>query len=151
MWYFVVFQPSQCRNTHFEPQIWWIWPIFPNDSESLPKVCYINWKNWGPWVTVRQSATFPTPDVGVSLGWLVVPCSLARKIQICHKRLITHFSRLCQDEFPLTCKGLWDKGQLVFYRHVWRLHAPCAILLIRNYMNDRDLKWFFWDFQMITP
>ena len=45
MWYIVVFQPSKCRNTHFQPQIWSIWPIFPNDSESLPKVCYINWKN----------------------------------------------------------------------------------------------------------
>ena len=45
MWYFVVFQPSKCRKTHFQPQIWSIWPIFPNDSESLPKVCYIKRKN----------------------------------------------------------------------------------------------------------
>ena len=35
MWYIVVFQPSKCRNTHFQLQIWSIWPIFPNDSESL--------------------------------------------------------------------------------------------------------------------
>ena len=34
MWYFVVFQPSKCKN-HFQPWIWSIWPIFPNDSESL--------------------------------------------------------------------------------------------------------------------
>ena len=39
------FQPSKCRITHFQPQIWSTWPIFPNDSESVPKVCYINWKN----------------------------------------------------------------------------------------------------------
>ena len=45
MWYIVVFQPSKCRNTHFQPQIWSTWPIFPNDSESLPKVCYIKRKN----------------------------------------------------------------------------------------------------------
>ena len=45
MWYIVVFQPSKCKKFHFQPQIWSIWPIFPNDSESLPKVCYINWKN----------------------------------------------------------------------------------------------------------
>ena len=45
MWYFVVFQPSKWKKTHFQPQIWSIWPIFPNDSESLPKVCYIKWKN----------------------------------------------------------------------------------------------------------
>ena len=45
MYYIVVFQPSKCRNTHFQPQIWSIWPIFPNDSESLPKVCYIKQKN----------------------------------------------------------------------------------------------------------
>ena len=45
MWYFVVFQPSKCKKTHFQPQIWSIWPIFPNDSESLPKVCYIKWNN----------------------------------------------------------------------------------------------------------
>ena len=45
MWYFVVFQPSKCKKTHFQPQIWSIWPIFPNDSESLPKVCYIKRKN----------------------------------------------------------------------------------------------------------
>ena len=44
MWYFVVFQPSKCKKTHFQPQIWSIWPIFPNDSESLPKVCYIKQK-----------------------------------------------------------------------------------------------------------
>ena len=37
MWYFVVFQPSKCKKTHFQPQIWSIWPIFPNDSESLQK------------------------------------------------------------------------------------------------------------------
>ena len=45
MWYFVVFQPSKCKKTHFQPQIWSIWPIFPNDSESLPKFCYIKQKN----------------------------------------------------------------------------------------------------------
>ena len=45
MWYILVFQPSKCRNSHFQPQIWSIWHIFPNDSESLSKVCYINWKN----------------------------------------------------------------------------------------------------------
>ena len=44
MWYFVVFQPSKCKKTHFQPQIWSIWPIIPNDSESLPKVCYIKQK-----------------------------------------------------------------------------------------------------------
>ena len=45
MWYFVVFQPSKCKKTHFQPQIWSIWPIFPKDSESLPKFCYIKRKN----------------------------------------------------------------------------------------------------------
>ena len=45
MWHFVVFQPSKCKKTHFQPQIWSIWPIFPNDSESLPKVCYVKRKN----------------------------------------------------------------------------------------------------------
>ena len=45
MWYIVVFQPFKCRNTNSQPQIWSIWPIFPNDSESLPKVCYIKQKN----------------------------------------------------------------------------------------------------------
>ena len=45
MWYIVVFQPFKCRNTNSQPQIWSIWPIFPNDSESLPKVCYIKRKN----------------------------------------------------------------------------------------------------------
>ena len=45
MWYIVVFQPFKCRNTNSQPQIWSIWPILPIDSESLPKVCYINWKN----------------------------------------------------------------------------------------------------------
>ena len=45
MWYILVFQPSKCRNTHFQRQIWSIWPIFPNDPESLPKVCYIKRKN----------------------------------------------------------------------------------------------------------
>ena len=32
------------KKTHFQPQIWSIWPIFPNDSESLPKVFYIKQK-----------------------------------------------------------------------------------------------------------
>ena len=45
MWYFLVLQPSKCNKTHFQPQIWSIWPIFPNDSESLPKFCYKKWKN----------------------------------------------------------------------------------------------------------
>ena len=44
MWYFVVFQPSKCKKTHFQP-LWSIWPIFPNDSESQPKFCYIKQKN----------------------------------------------------------------------------------------------------------
>ena len=50
MWYFVVFQPSKCKKTHFQPQIWSIWPIFPNDSESLPKFCYIKQKTQKFWV-----------------------------------------------------------------------------------------------------
>ena len=45
MWYLVVFQPSKRKKTHLQPQIWSIWPIFPNDSECLPKVCYIKRKN----------------------------------------------------------------------------------------------------------
>ena len=45
MWYFVVFQPSKWKKTHLQPQIWSIWPIFPDDSESLPKVSYIKRKN----------------------------------------------------------------------------------------------------------
>ena len=43
--FFVVFQPSKCRNAQIQPQIRSIWPIYPNDSESLPKVCYIKRKN----------------------------------------------------------------------------------------------------------
>ena len=43
MW--LVLRPSKCKKTHFQPKIWSIWPIFPNDSESLPKVCYIQRKN----------------------------------------------------------------------------------------------------------
>ena len=50
MWDFVVLQPSKWKKTHFQPQIWSIWPIFPNDSESLPKVCYIKWKTQKFWV-----------------------------------------------------------------------------------------------------
>ena len=66
MWYIVVFQPSKCKKFHFQPQIWSIWPIIPNDSESLPKVCYIKWKKlrnsewtqkfwvgWGLWSLAR--------------------------------------------------------------------------------------------------
>ena len=45
MWYCVVFWPSKCRNAHIQPQFWSIWSIFPNNSESLTKVCYINWKD----------------------------------------------------------------------------------------------------------
>ena len=41
---FSTFQVEKQWNTHFQPQILSTWPIFPNDSESLPKVCYINWK-----------------------------------------------------------------------------------------------------------
>ena len=64
MWYFVGFQPSQCRNTHIQPQIWSFWPIFPENSESLPKVCYINWKNWagwGLWAQGQATTMFPVP------------------------------------------------------------------------------------------
>ena len=57
MWYFVVFQPSKCKKTHFQPQILSIWPIFPNDSESLLKVCYIKWKNSKILSKVRNSAS----------------------------------------------------------------------------------------------
>ena len=39
------FSTFQVKEIHFQPQIWSIWPIFPNDSESLPKVCYIKRKN----------------------------------------------------------------------------------------------------------
>ena len=42
--YFVVYQPSKCSFAYIQPQIWSILPIYPNDSESLSKVCYINWK-----------------------------------------------------------------------------------------------------------
>ena len=45
MCYFVVFQPSKRKNAHIQPQICSILPIYQNDSESLPKVCYIDWKN----------------------------------------------------------------------------------------------------------
>ena len=63
MWYFVVFQPSKCKKTHFQPQIWSIWPIFPKDSESLPKFCYIKRKNSEILSKLRNSE-----PVGVS-GW----------------------------------------------------------------------------------
>ena len=42
LWFFNL--PS-AKKTHFQPQIWSIWPIFPKDSESLPKFCYIKRKN----------------------------------------------------------------------------------------------------------
>ena len=45
MWYFEVFRPFKCTNAHIQPQFWSIWSIFPIDSESLPEVRYINWKN----------------------------------------------------------------------------------------------------------
>ena len=44
MWCFLVFRPSKCRNAHIQPQFWSIWSVFPNDSENLTKVCYINEK-----------------------------------------------------------------------------------------------------------
>ena len=68
MWYFVVFQPSKCKKTHFQPQIWSIWPIFPKDSESLPKFCYIKRKNSEILSKLRNSEL-----VGVSASWLNLP------------------------------------------------------------------------------
>ena len=72
MWYFVGFQPSKCRNTHIQPQIWSFWPIFPENSESLPKVCYINWKNWagwGLWAQGQATTMFPVPKAEEGGGW----------------------------------------------------------------------------------
>ena len=73
MWYFVVFQPSKCRKTHFQPQIWSIWPIFPIDSESLPKVCYINWKTQKIWVNSefpsRVGPLAPTHQIITQIFW----------------------------------------------------------------------------------
>ena len=43
--YFVVFQPTKRKNANSQLQIWSSLPIYPNDSQSLPKVCYISWKN----------------------------------------------------------------------------------------------------------
>ena len=65
MWYFVVFQPSKCKKTHFQPQIWSIWPIFPKDSESLPKFCYIKRKNSEILSKLRNSE-----PVGASGHWI---------------------------------------------------------------------------------
>ena len=64
MWYFVVFQPSKCKKTHFQPQIWSIWPIFPNDSESLPKVCYIKRKNSEILSKLRNSESAEGSETG---------------------------------------------------------------------------------------
>ena len=63
MWYIVVFQPSKCKKTHFQPQIWSIWPIFPNDSESLPKVCYIKQKNSKILSKLRNSESAGGSDI----------------------------------------------------------------------------------------
>ena len=75
MWYFVVFQPSKCRNSHIQPQIWSFWPIFPENSESMPKVWYINWKNWaswGLWAQGQATTMFPVPkaEEGGGVGGL---------------------------------------------------------------------------------
>ena len=72
MWYIVVFQPFKCGNAHFQPQIWSIWPIFPNDSESLPKVCYINWKNSEILSKLRNSES-----AGGSAPYCVALCQLS--------------------------------------------------------------------------
>ena len=40
--YFVSSQPSKHKNARIQPQIWSILSIYQNDSDSLPKVCYIN-------------------------------------------------------------------------------------------------------------
>ena len=42
---FCGFQPSKRKNAHIQPQILSILPIYQNDSESPPKVCYIKRKN----------------------------------------------------------------------------------------------------------
>ena len=78
MWYIVVFQPSKCRNTNSQPQIWSIWPIFPNDSESLPKVCYINWKNSEILSKLRISEPAEVSD-----------CNLPKKQGFCYEKVST--------------------------------------------------------------
>ena len=82
MWYFVVFQPSKCKKTHFQPQIWSIWPIFPKDSESLPKFCYIKRKNSEILSKLRNSE-----PVGVSGScWWTLWASQGTRGNICRTR-----------------------------------------------------------------
>ena len=90
------FQPSKCRNTHFYPQIWSIWPIFPNDSESLPKVCYINWKNSEILSKLRISEPVEVSDPTSQFlqdGFLLLFCpknaSPLRKSQNCSSQKTT--------------------------------------------------------------
>ena len=45
MCYFVVFQPSKVEMLIFSASILINLTHFPNDSKSLPEVCYINLKN----------------------------------------------------------------------------------------------------------
>ena len=78
MWYIVVFQPSKCKKFHFQPQIWSIWPIFPNDSESLPKVCYKNWKNSEILSKLRISEPAEVSD-----------CNLPKKQGFCYEKVST--------------------------------------------------------------
>ena len=64
IWYFDVFQPSMCTNTLVQPQISPVWHIFPNYSESLPKVYYLSWKtqkiwdHWGLWRLLRKFISY---------------------------------------------------------------------------------------------
>ena len=79
MWHIVVFQPFKCQKTHFQPQIWSIWPIFPNDSESLPKVCYIKRKSSEILSKCRNSES--AGGSGVQMWSLRLPAVVQESLQ----------------------------------------------------------------------
>ena len=116
------FQPSKCKKTHLQPQIWSIWPIFPNDSESLPKVCYIKRKNSEILSKLRNSEPVGASGLKMSLfalgrlknhkvphlhpnSTMFMPLdrlqlkiyAFSGKFNVCSKRLFLSWIKICRD------------------------------------------------------
>ena len=104
------FQTSKCRNTNSQPQIWSIWPIFPNDSESLPKVCYIKRKNSEILSKCRNSESAEGSDLNIcGISLLDPPWEDNRGYSL----LVQDFHH-CQG-FLFVCDGLaWSERSLMF-------------------------------------
>lgn len=123
-------------------QLWWLWCIDPENSNSYPKLCYFRRKETSmQWIwkmvsmlkvlqhfkePVQRSLTMPVPHNITHLFQNDSTCTWM-DIAVSKARFLSRFGKECR--CLKTKFGHWDMGFFVWF---WYLVALCSLLEIRK-------------------